>query len=69
MKVSGLESGAYWRYSTDAGQHWTWGSGAEIASSVFGADGLKDLQVQQVDAAGNYGGTQSLQFTLNSAVI
>ncbi len=50
--VSGLESGASWQYSTDAGAHWTNGTGTGFTlaagSYVAGA-----ILVRQTDASGN----------------
>ncbi|OWQ46025.1 hypothetical protein CDL60_15520 [Roseateles noduli] len=68
--VSGLQSMDSVGYSLDNGQHWSnWQSGNEIASSVFGPDGDKDLLVRVSDAFGNIGPTTSLHFTLDSSVI
>lgn len=54
INVSGLEAGATWQYSTNAGATWTAGVGASFtlapASYAMGS-----IQVRQTDAAGNTG--------------
>lgn len=50
--VSGLESGASWQFSTDAGAHWTNGTGTgfTLAAGNYAAGAVL---VRQTDAAGN----------------
>jgi len=64
VNVTGLETGATWKYSTDAGTTWTTGSGS---SFTLTGDGVKSATVRQTDAAGNTSVTSSaLAFTLDS---
>ncbi|WP_157522541.1 hypothetical protein [Mitsuaria sp. 7] len=70
VQVTGLKSGDYVHYSLDNGQHWSdWQSSGDIPGSVFGSDGVKNVQVQVADSFLNVSPTSSLQFTLNSSVI
>ena len=63
VNVAGLEGGATWQYSTDAGANWTLGSGSSVTLSV---DGSKSITVRQTDAAGNASTASSaLTFTLD----
>jgi hypothetical protein len=65
VNVSGLETGAVWQYSTDAGTSWTTGTGTSF--TVTG-DGDKSLTVRQTDAAGNSSSTSTaLAFTLDAS--
>ena len=52
--VGGRESvtGTYWQYTTDAGAHWTTGSGGSFTLAAGGYEG-KDLLIRQIDKAGN----------------
>lgn len=54
VRVGGLEPGATWSRSTDAGRTWTPGSGSafELAEGAYAAG---DVRVRQQDAAGNTG--------------
>ncbi len=65
VKVSGLDAGATWQYSVDAGVHWTTGSGSSFALS---GDGAKSVTVHQIDAVGNTSAPSSaLAFTLDTS--
>ncbi|MBI4986102.1 MAG: Ig-like domain-containing protein, partial [Rhodocyclales bacterium] len=65
VNVSGIESGATWQYSTDAGTNWTAGTGTSFTLS---GDGAKSAIVRQTDAAGNASANSSaLAFTLDTA--
>ncbi|WP_317205107.1 beta strand repeat-containing protein, partial [Janthinobacterium sp.] len=64
VNVVGLEVGATWQYSTNAGTTWTAGTGTSI---ILTGDGAKALIVRQTDAAGNVSANSgSLAFTLDS---
>lgn len=64
ISVSGLEEGASWRYSEDGGKTWHQGEGTEIPASRFG--GKREVQVIQVDRAGNESKATNLQYTLDT---
>ena len=64
VNVSGLEAGATWQYSTNAGTTWTVGTGSSVALT---GDGAKAVIVRQTDAAGNLSANSaSLAFTLDT---
>ncbi|WP_423601339.1 Ig-like domain-containing protein [Roseateles sp. MS654] len=69
LTVSGLEAGGWWQYRINGGE-WQRGTGASIDRSVFDgvADGMLQVDVRQIDAAGNRGETSSLQFELDRHV-
>ncbi|BBU68776.1 hypothetical protein ICHIJ1_19900 [Fluviibacter phosphoraccumulans] len=54
VTVSGLETGAVWKYSTDGGNSWTTGTGSSftLGEGVYSDD---QVQVRQIDVAGNQG--------------
>ena len=65
VNVSGLEAGATWQYSTNAGTSWTTGS---ASSFTLSGDGAKSVIVRQTDAAGNVStSSTALAFTLDTA--
>ena len=68
IQVSGIESGASWQYSIDAGTSWLNGSGNSFAvpQGNYAAGALK---VRQTDAAGNLGlsGTREVATVVDSA--
>ncbi|MFM7084292.1 MAG: Ig-like domain-containing protein, partial [Hyphomicrobium sp.] len=64
VKVSGLEAGALWRYSTNGGVGWEVGSGTSFTVS---GSGPKSVLVQQVDAAGNISSNTNLKFVLDNS--
>ncbi|WP_260923451.1 beta strand repeat-containing protein [Novosphingobium sp. 9] len=57
VAVSGLEAGATYEYSTDGGTTWVAGTGT---SFTLGAGTYEDVQVRQIDVAGNVGEASSL---------
>ncbi|MCX7228231.1 MAG: Ig-like domain-containing protein [Burkholderiales bacterium] len=64
VDVTGLEGGATWQYSTNAGASWTAGSGSFVTLT---GDGAKSITVRQIDAAGNIGApSAALGFTLDT---
>ncbi|MBP9683554.1 MAG: DUF4347 domain-containing protein [Rhodoferax sp.] len=64
VNVSGLETGATWQYSTDAGSNWSSGTGSSFTVS---GDGAKSVTVRQTDAAGNTSSASTaLAFTLDT---
>ncbi|WP_431100679.1 hypothetical protein [Roseateles noduli] len=66
VNVSGLEPGATLSVSLDDGKTWTSRSGDEqLPEALFGADGVKHLEVRQIDAKGNAGEVAELSFTLD----
>ena len=65
VTVSGLESGASWRYSLDAGITWITGSSDNFTLTE---DGAKSVIVEQKDAAGNTATSSALTFTLDTTV-
>lgn len=52
VAVSGLEGGASWQFSTDAGSNWTPGSGSSFTLGEGPYD-AGDIVVEQTDLAGN----------------
>ncbi|MFC7050150.1 beta strand repeat-containing protein [Emcibacter nanhaiensis] len=63
IDVAGLEAGASWEYSTDAGTTWSAGTGTSfLVDPGTYADG--DVQARQIDLAGNTGSAASLSGAL-----
>ncbi|WP_232465793.1 Ig-like domain-containing protein, partial [Burkholderia ubonensis] len=59
LNVTGVESGATVQYSVDNGAHW---------STSFGAlEGVNNVQVRQIDVAGNTSSATSFSFTLDTS--
>ncbi|WDR98180.2 Ig-like domain-containing protein [Burkholderia ambifaria] len=59
LNLSGIETGATVQYSVDNGAHW---------NTTFSAtEGVNNLQVRQIDIAGNISNATSLSFTLDTA--
>ncbi|MBR8128452.1 Ig-like domain repeat protein, partial [Burkholderia ambifaria] len=59
LNLSGIETGATVQYSVDNGAHW---------STSFGAlEGLNNVQVRQIDVAGNTSSATSFSFTLDTS--
>ena len=52
VNASGIESGATWKYSTNAGSTWTNGSGSSFNLAV-GSYAANAIQLRQSDAVGN----------------
>lgn len=67
LTVTGQETGASWRYSTDGGKTWQAGSGTELLPHV--SDGVVEVLVIQTDAAGNDSPTSALQFLLDTQAL
>ena len=64
VNVTGLETGASWQYSTNAGSTWTNGSGT---SFTLTGDGNKSVTVRQTDVAGNLSAASTAYtFTLDT---
>ncbi|WP_175708982.1 Ig-like domain-containing protein, partial [Burkholderia ambifaria] len=59
LNLSGIETGATVQYSVDNGGHWN--------TSFSGVEGLNNVQVRQVDVAGNASAPTSFSFTLDTA--
>ena len=66
IQVDGLLANGQWRYSLDGGATWVAGSGDRIAAPAFGADGRKDLIVEQFDARGHRSVSSRLSFELDT---
>uniref|UniRef100_UPI00158AF1AF Ig-like domain-containing protein n=1 Tax=Burkholderia ambifaria TaxID=152480 RepID=UPI00158AF1AF len=59
LNVTGIETGATVQYSVDNGAHW---------STSFGAlEGVNNVQVRQIDVAGNTSSATSFSFTLDTS--
>ncbi|WP_232464825.1 Ig-like domain-containing protein, partial [Burkholderia ubonensis] len=59
LNLTGVESGATVQYSVDNGAHW---------STSFGAlEGVNNVQVRQIDVAGNTSSATSFSFTLDTS--
>ncbi|WP_244105915.1 beta strand repeat-containing protein [Burkholderia ambifaria] len=58
LNLSGIESGATVQYSVDNGAHWN--------TSFSATEGVNNLQVRQIDIAGNISNATSLSFTLDT---
>ena len=52
VNASGIEAGATWKYSTNAGSTWTNGSGSSFNLAV-GSYAANAIQLRQSDAVGN----------------
>jgi Bacterial Ig-like domain/RTX calcium-binding nonapeptide repeat (4 copies) len=64
VNVTGLETGATWQYSTNAGTTWVAGTGTSVTLT---GDGAKTVIVRQTDAAGNVSANSaSLGFMLDT---
>jgi VCBS repeat-containing protein len=57
LQIAGLQTGATWQYSTNGGVTWTTGNGTTFA---LGAGTYTDVQVRQIDVAGNIGAATSI---------
>ena len=65
VNVSGIETGASWQYSLDAGSNWLNGTGTTITGIT--GDGEKSITVRQTDLAGNVSASSAaFTFVLNS---
>nr|WP_282960539.1 Ig-like domain-containing protein [Burkholderia ambifaria] len=59
LNLSGIETGATVQYSIDNGAHWN--------TSFSATEGVNNLQVRQIDVAGNISNATSFSFTLDTA--
>ncbi|WP_157651757.1 Ig-like domain-containing protein, partial [Burkholderia ubonensis] len=59
LNVTGIESGATVQYSVDNGAHWS--------TSFSAVEGVNDVQVRQIDVAGNTSSATSFSFTLDTS--
>ncbi|WP_232448701.1 beta strand repeat-containing protein, partial [Burkholderia ubonensis] len=59
LNLSGVETGATVEYSTDGGHTWS--------TSFSATEGLNDVQVRQIDVAGNTSSATSFSFTLDTS--
>uniref|UniRef100_UPI001FC8C138 beta strand repeat-containing protein n=1 Tax=Burkholderia ambifaria TaxID=152480 RepID=UPI001FC8C138 len=59
LNLSGIENGATVQYSIDNGAHWN--------TSFSAVEGLNDVQVRQIDVAGNTSTPTSFSFTLDTS--
>ncbi|WP_244104600.1 beta strand repeat-containing protein, partial [Burkholderia ambifaria] len=59
LDLSGIETGATVQYSVDNGAHWN--------TSFSAVEGLNNVQVRQIDVAGNTSSATSFSFTLDTS--
>ncbi|WP_347469501.1 beta strand repeat-containing protein [Burkholderia stagnalis] len=59
LNLTGVESGATVQYSVDGGAHWS--------TSFSAVEGVNNVQVRQVDVAGNASAATSFNFTLDTS--
>ncbi|WP_232448866.1 Ig-like domain-containing protein, partial [Burkholderia ubonensis] len=59
LNLTGVETGATVEYSTDGGHTWS--------TSFSAVEGLNDVQVRQIDVAGNTSSATSFSFTLDTS--
>ncbi|WP_260436201.1 Ig-like domain-containing protein, partial [Burkholderia sp. Bp9143] len=59
LNVTGIETGATVQYSVDGGSHWS--------TSFSAVEGLNNVQVRQIDVAGNTSSATSFSFTLDTS--
>ncbi|WP_232457885.1 Ig-like domain-containing protein, partial [Burkholderia ubonensis] len=59
LNLTGIETGATVQYSVDNGAHWS--------TSFSATEGVNDVQVRQIDVAGNTSSTTSFSFTLDTS--
>ncbi|WP_244097674.1 beta strand repeat-containing protein, partial [Burkholderia ambifaria] len=59
LNLTGVETGATVEYSTDGGHTWN--------TSFNAVEGVNDVQVRQIDVAGNTSSATSLSFTLDTS--
>jgi hypothetical protein len=63
IDLNGLEPDSSWDFSLDGGLNWQSGQGTSLSVS---GDGAKQVQVRQVDRAGNISEVNSLSFILDT---
>jgi hypothetical protein len=66
VNISGLEDGATWQYRFSAGDSWQIGPSNNFVT--LEGDGVKTLQVRQIDKAGNTSSVFDLTFTLDTEI-
>ncbi|WP_157642071.1 Ig-like domain-containing protein, partial [Burkholderia ubonensis] len=59
LNVTGIETGATVQYSVDNGAHWS--------TSFSAVEGTNNVQVRQIDVAGNTSSATSFSFTLDTS--
>ncbi|MGC3029519.1 Ig-like domain-containing protein, partial [Burkholderia sp. DN3021] len=59
LNITGIEAGATVQYSVDSGAHWS--------TSFSAVQGVNNVQVRQIDVAGNISSATSLSFTLDTS--
>ncbi|WP_232457888.1 beta strand repeat-containing protein, partial [Burkholderia ubonensis] len=59
LNLTGVENGATVQYSVDNGAHWS--------TSFSAVEGVNDVQVRQIDVAGNTSSATSFSFTLDTS--
>ncbi|WP_232484396.1 beta strand repeat-containing protein, partial [Burkholderia ubonensis] len=59
LNVTGIETGATVQYSVDSGAHWS--------TSFSAVEGVNNVQVRQIDVAGNTSSATSFSFTLDTS--
>ncbi|WP_157647411.1 Ig-like domain-containing protein, partial [Burkholderia ubonensis] len=59
LNVTGIETGATVQYSVDNGAHWN--------TSFSAVEGVNNVQVRQIDVAGNTSSATSFSFTLDTS--
>ncbi|RQR16174.1 beta strand repeat-containing protein, partial [Burkholderia stagnalis] len=59
LNLTGVESGATVQYSVDGGAHWS--------TSFSAVEGMNNVQVRQIDVAGNTSSATSFSFTLDTS--
>lgn len=66
--VSGVEQilGTTWQYSLDNGSSWSVKQNYTVSDFTLTGDGVKNIQVRQIDTVGNVSATRSLNFTLDT---
>ncbi|MDD5214962.1 MAG: hypothetical protein PHQ03_05425, partial [Methylococcales bacterium] len=66
--VSGVDqvSGTTWQYSLDNGSSWSVKQNYTVSDFTLTGDGVKNIQVRQIDTVGNVSATRSLNFTLDT---
>jgi hypothetical protein len=71
IQIGGVETGAAWQYSLDAGKTWATGAAANADGTAVldtTVNGEQTLQVRTVDAAGNASAATSFQYTLRTSI-
>lgn len=66
--VSGVEqiAGTTWQYSLDNGTSWSLKQNYTVSDFTLTGEGVKNVQVRQIDAVGNVSAARSFSFTLDT---